>query len=306
MFRSLVMGSFFSGAFLSHLLAEEWSYSAPPTERDSFLSAEFRLYLDDQIVELKGVIVLLGPQDTDMRNLVRSSPWERLAKQQECAVLGCKFVNKPNQDFSQVDQGGRAALLACLIDFSRKSSRIRDLDRLKLLLVGNLAGAQFAYEFANRESNRVAGFVAINPYYFKTPPSSVLRKVPALFLVEKDAHPISAANVTKLYLEQRRVSALWAMVSWDDARRPKLDLMFAAPFVEQTLIARIKRKNPIGVLESLTLNDGWSLDLSQFTTPTITDSRNVPRGQEEKYAWFVSENLAEAVAKLVSQLAAAN
>jgi pimeloyl-ACP methyl ester carboxylesterase len=173
------------------------------------------------------------------------------------------------------------------------------LDRLKLVLVGNLAGAQFAYEFANRESESVAGFVCINPYYFTIPPSGVVRKVPGFFLVTENEHPTAATNVRQLFSEQRKLGALWAMISWDSSTQTNLDGLMTVPFVEQALIVRIKRKNPIGVLESLGINDGWSLDLSQLSPPTITESRNVPRGQEDRFAWFVSENLAEAVSKLM-------
>lgn len=305
MSKRLLSAVLLSGFLLiSNSQSEEWSYSHPVTSRDAFSSAEFLLSLDPQIKSPKGVIILVGPQGVDMREEVRSSPWNRIAKQQECAVLGCLFGDKEGADFSRIEQGGRAAVFAALTDLSKKSERLRDLGRLKVVLVGRLAGAQFAYEFANRDSDRVAGFVSINPYYFNTPPSAALRKVPGFFLVAENEHPTSAANVLKIYADQRRFGALWARVFWTDGPKKNWDMQMVEPFVEQVLIARIKNKNPVASVVSLNLNDGWSLDLSSFNPPTITESRNVARGLEDQYAWFCSENLAEAIARNLSQTAA--
>jgi hypothetical protein len=287
------------GILLSKLRAEEWSYTYSAGPRDAFSSAEFLLSLEPQIKSPKGIILLVGPQGVDMRKEVKASPWNRVAKEQECAVLGCLFGDKEGADFSRVDQGGRSAVLAVLNNLSGKSERLRDLGRLKIVPVGRLAGAQFAYEFASRDSERVAGFVCINPYYFNAPPSAALRKIPGFFLVASKEHPISAANVLKMYVDQRKFGALWARIFWEEDPKKNKDMQLAGPFVEQVLIARINRRNPITSVETFKNNDGWSLDLSSFDPPTIMRSGQVARGREDQYAWFCSENLAEAVAKVL-------
>jgi hypothetical protein len=279
--------------------AEEWTYSHPVTERDAFVSAEFSLNLDPGIEKVNSVIVLIGAQNIDMRPWAKEDPWNRIALRLGCAVVGCKFVNAKDGDFSRVERGGRIALLDCLVEFSKKSPRLKDLSRLKLILVGNMAGAQFAYEFANRESDKTAGFVCINPYYFYSPATGALRKVPALFLVTENENPVAASSVRALYSQQRRLGALWAGLFLNTRQSRNLPFLLQAPFVEETLIARIRRNNPLGSLENHTVYDGWSLDLTQFSPPTITESKNVPRGKEEQFAWFISESLAQSMAKLL-------
>ncbi|NJK91821.1 MAG: hypothetical protein HC904_08350 [Blastochloris sp.] len=164
--------------------AQPWDYVYPATERDAFASAEFRLGWSGA-GSPRAVIVVVGAQNEDTRAEAVGGRYAAVAAETQSAVLGCKFVNRPGLDFSQTERGGRTALLECLRSLARQSEALRDLDRANLIMVGNLAGAQFVYEFANSESNRVAGFVGVNPYYFNRPVTGGLRKIPGLFLTEK-------------------------------------------------------------------------------------------------------------------------
>ncbi|NJK91820.1 MAG: hypothetical protein HC904_08345 [Blastochloris sp.] len=107
------------------------------------------------------------------------------------------------------------------------------------------------------------------------------------------------ASVAKIFTEQRRYGALWASFSFAEGGLAGMEGSLVPLFIKETLLQRLRERNPTGSLESLSAVDGWSLDLSDGENPRVMESRLVPRGQEEKFHWFVNQKLATELAAAV-------
>jgi len=273
--------------------AQEWTYSYPASERDSFQSAQFLLVLNPKITQPQSVIVFVSGEDVDARWQIKNRAMMDLALKTRSILLGCKFSNRPSQDFSVADQGGRLALDTALIELSKKSEQLKDINQVSLFMVGKGQGAQFVYEYAMSGRDRVAGLVVEDPFYLTKSPARALQNIPILFLSSKFSPDPTSLNTKAFFKEQRKYGALWCRLS-QEGNPIKFSVQgLISLFIEETLVARIDERSFIRAPKILPIMKGWTHERVKGSPAKVIPYNLTRRGQEADLNWYATQNLAE-------------
>lgn len=285
----------------SCLQAETWTYNYLGREGDSILKAEFSLSLNAAVKKPRAILFILEDHSKDNRAEHLSPQLTQLAIQTQSVIIGCTLTTRTEQGTHLVERGGRFAIVECLREFSKKSERLADLDRLKILFIGRSSGAQFAYEFSLLEYDRVAGMILLNLPELTKIPTSEVRQVPVLFINRENASKSNDLGLSTIFEQQRRYGALWCQWEMPPQAPDYLIPPFISLFVEQTLQARLHKTLPTGALKSLGSRDGWTFKTKLNSYPDIVEFKNVPRQEESKLNWYATQVMAERMWRLIAQ-----
>ena len=127
---------------------------------ENYDKAEFRLWLPDEPVTFRGVLVAVHGSNLDSRLWVRQSSWKEFAEHRNLnvcasywqdialrhnlALLGCHLTDKPHEnmfieEYCKVDKGSGQALLDALADLAGQSGH-SELSYAPLAFWGMSAG----------------------------------------------------------------------------------------------------------------------------------------------------------------------
>lgn len=199
------------GSSLS-LSAAAFDHEIMPQKNDNFDKAAFRLWIDDDIEEVNGIVCVVLGINGDSRPEVDELVWRNFARKHRLGIVGV-FLRSPNNaiiQYARAERGSGAALVSALAALAEKSGH-PEVATVPLLMWGHSAGGMFNFGFANYAPERVLAFSAIKGGYYDTPVTDEGRQVPGLFIVgEKDRdYRILTAN-TRVF-DNRREGARWCL-----------------------------------------------------------------------------------------------
>jgi len=206
---ALIAGLLWSSLSLS---AAAFDHEIMPQKDDNFDKAAFRLWIDDHIEQVNGIVCVALGINGDSRPEVDESVWRDFARKHRLGIVGV-FLRSPNNaiiQYARAERGSGAALIASLAALAEKSGH-PEVATVPLLMWGHSAGGMFNFGFANYAPERVLAFTAIKGGYYDTPVTDGGRRVPGLFIVgEKDRdYRILTAN-TRVF-DNRREGARWCL-----------------------------------------------------------------------------------------------
>jgi len=196
------------------LPAQTFDVSVPPG--DNFDTAEFRLWHQENVQVLRGILVLVPGSNGDGRAGVEDSTWRELAKKHDLALLGVHMTDKRHaqmfiEHYVDVEEGSGAALLEAVDTFADTSGH-PELSYAPLLLWGMSAGGQFNYEFALWKPERVLAFIVNKGgIYYSAQASEAAQRVPGFFFIGETDLEFRNDIIAGIFAINRRAGALWAL-----------------------------------------------------------------------------------------------
>lgn len=172
--------------------------------------ADFRLWVPDEVDVLRAVIVLVPGLNSDGRPLAGDADWQRLAREQGAALLGCSMRGQQGGAYWEAERWSGAVLLRALDELGGRAGH-RELATAPLAMWGHSGGGQFNFNFACWKPARVLAFVVNKGAYYTGQPGEAVRALPALWIVGQNDTDQRAANITGLFVENRRLDAHWGL-----------------------------------------------------------------------------------------------
>jgi dienelactone hydrolase len=243
------------------------TYDVEITPRDNFSKAAFRFWMPDNLVTIKGYLVLVPGINGDFRSAVNAELWQTFATKHNFAIVGCCF-NGGNKEtgapYYQASCGSGEALFEAMRDFAEKSGH-PEARTAPFVLWGFSAGGQFNYEFACWKPARVIAFVVNKGCDYRTfDTSKKTRNTPGVFFIgRKDLqHRIDAIN--KIFTLGRKQGALWTLTVEPDAGHDiGRSWKMAIALFDAVIPLRLPADGS-APLKKIEEESGWTGDLATF------------------------------------------
>jgi len=241
----------------------------------NFDKAEFRLWIPQNLTQIRAVVVLIPGSNGDGRPEVNDAVWQKFATQFGLALLGCRFTDKPHdqsfiEEYVNVSLGSGQALLDALDALGKRAQHL-ELSTTPLFLWGMSAGGQFNYEFVAWKPERVAAFVVNKGgIYYSALLSKTARSVPGILFVGGKDLEFRTNTITGLFAVNRRGGALWALAEEPAAahvvgRSRELALAFFEDVLPLRLPETTVSSQPV-TLSAISESSGFLGDLKTKTT----------------------------------------
>ena len=182
---------------------------------EKIMRAEFEFWRPDgaDVKDLKGILVLVPPSNSDGRCMLQYVAWQEFSKKHNLGMIGCYFrdgeINIAEQYADAKVESGAALIRA----IETWNVSLPGLTNLKLYLWGFSAGGQFAYEFNAYRPDKVGGFVANKGgIYYTALCSKEARENPGLFIYGKEDVPYRVSSIRGVYSVNKYVGADWIIV----------------------------------------------------------------------------------------------
>lgn len=243
------------------------TYDVEIAPRDNFSKAAFRLWIPDNLITIKGILVLVPGINGDFRSEVNEDLWQTFAVKHDFAIVGCCF-NGGNKEtgapYYQASCGTGEAFFEAMRDLADKSGHL-EVRTTPLVLWGFSAGGQFNYEFACWKPARVIAFVVnkgCDYYTFDT--SQKTRNTPGVFFIGRKDLQYRIDAITKIFTLGRKQGALWALTVEPDAGHDiGRSWKMAIAFFDAVIPLRLPNHDS-APLNKIDEESGWTGDLTTF------------------------------------------
>src|SRR5215213_2698326 len=212
-----------------------------PQGDDNFTEARFRLWLPENVKQVRGIFVLAPGYQRDGLTLVNEPRWQQLATKWNFGLLGCTLRDYKG-DYYLADKGTGRALLEALEKLSVETKH-PEIKEAPLAMWGHSAGGQFNYNFTSWAPERVIGFVAVKGAYYEAETDARSRSVPALFFIGEKDEVIRIKNITAVFEKNRSQGAVWCLaVEPNEGHGVGKTLDFALAFFDGLIPLRLDPK----------------------------------------------------------------
>lgn len=281
-----------------------YEVSVPPGKIDQYLTADYRLWIPNQIGEIRGLIVRQhGCGDSAAAtglDYANDFQWQAFARKHKFALLGAKYLtgDKPCELWALINYGSKEALLKALHTFAKKSQR-PELEAVPWILWGHSGGADWAAQMMQEYPDRTIAMVAARSggfQFFGTNPTLI--GVPVIFLLGKNDPYAEGVNkfTQQAFSRYRRINAPWAIATDPNAGHEAGNSRFLAiPYLDAIINQRLP--NIGNQLYPIKVSEGW---LGNATTHAIAP---IKQYKEDllKAAWFPNEEVARKWQEYVSK-----
>ena len=270
---------------------------------NNYEKASFRLWIPDNVKTIRGIIVMMPGSNSDGRDMVYDTLWQKIAARHDFALLGCYFTDKNHphmeiEEYADAKNGSGQALLDVLPEFSVTSSH-PELSEAPLALWGMSAGGEFNYEFVCWKPERVIAFIVNKGgvYYSSLAPAGAW-EVPGVFINGEKDSPFRNNIIKGIFSINRRFSAKWIFAEEPGtAHEFKKSGEFARFFFDNIIPLRLSADtvNKIYKLKNLVTKGYIGIIPSGAILPDID---NV---QVDITSWFPNQEIAEGWLGLIKQ-----
>lgn len=184
------------------------------TNGNNYDKASFRLWMTDNVKTIQGVIVMMPGSNSDGRDMVYDTLWQKIAARHGFALLGCYYTDKNHphmeiEEYADVKNGSGQALLDVLRKLSESTGH-PELSEAPLALWGMSAGGEFNYEFVCWKPERVVTFIVNKGgvYYSALAPAAAW-EVPGVFITGEKDSPFRNNIIKGIFSINRRFGAKW-------------------------------------------------------------------------------------------------
>lgn len=220
---------------------------------------------------IRGILcVVLHPDGSNGRTIVRDREWRELAHAYDAALMAVSIVpsNDMTKTWFDASKGSGSGLLKAVSKIAQKSRR-PDLETAPLLVVGVCAAGQFSYEFTAFRPDRTMGFVTIGGAKHRVEIAASAAKIPSLLIITPDRGIDATANLEALSTLGQLYRAPWhrgsGLISVYDSGG--VDQMVTS-FVRELLAKQASNRNLCWNRQVFPAEHGLEL-LAQRTTPSF-------------------------------------
>lgn len=269
---------------------DDWTYKVYPQISDNFNIGEFRLWVPEEIDNLKAVLVLANSHNSNGLGMVLNTEWQEYAKKENLALLSVHLKSTSPGTYYGRATGGSGRALIHAIDTLAHKHDLNELKSLPLLSRGYSAGGVFGYYMSEYIPDRMVGFANIRGGSVGET-SSVNRNIPGIMLMGEMDNASRNQNMMKVVNQKRVEGGLWCYVT-----QPNADhfgsLEDADELVKQFFSIVLKKRLSIdgsNQLQTLSESSGWlgdNISMEYFLFEKYPDS-------EKEASWLIDEDFAK-------------
>lgn len=278
------------------LRGQYYEASVPPTTIDSYQSAEFRLWIPDNIPTIRGLIIKQHGcgDDAAATGLEHATDlqWQALALKHQFALLGTKFPTgkQPCESWALTNYGSESALIKALELLGTQSKHL-ELNRVPWALWGHSGGADWIIQLLQQYPDRtIAAIAARGGGFMLLGTNPTLASIPVLFaLGAKDNILVRETQTlpTQAFQRYRKLAAPWAIASAANTGHELGDTrLLAIPYFDALITQRLPAQGKD--LQPIDPNLGW---LGNIDTREIAPMAKFT-GERSKAAWLPNEETA--------------
>jgi pimeloyl-ACP methyl ester carboxylesterase len=244
--------------------------SMPPLEIDSYQSANFRIWVPQNVQTIRGLIVKQhgcgdGGAATGLDH-ANDLQWQALALKHQFALLGMKFPTgtKPCEYWTLTNYGSGAAFLRGLAALATTSQH-PELERVPWVLWGHSGGADWSTQMLQQYPERtIAAIAARGGAFLLLGTNPTLTNIPVLFaLGEKDNVFVNETHnlPRQVFQRYRNINAPWALaVAAQTGHEIGATRHLAIPYLDAIIKLRLPTTGTD--LRPIDPAQGWLGDLS--------------------------------------------
>ncbi|NNE75769.1 MAG: hypothetical protein HKN31_01710, partial [Pricia sp.] len=187
---------------------DDWTFSVfPDPTYSNFEIGQFRLWVPEDPVDLKAVLVLLTSSNGNALGLANSTEWQTYAENERLALCSINFKSLSSGNYAQAGSGSGQALMDA-IELIAMANGIPKISDLPFLLRGYSAGGNFSYSFSSFKPEKVVGLVSIRAGQLEM--TSTNASVPGLILTGEREGEQRNEFLREIALDKRKVGGLWS------------------------------------------------------------------------------------------------
>jgi|GEM_PF-1569193 len=290
-------------------LGSYYEVSIPPTGKDKYISANYRLWLPNGVANIRGLIIRQhgcgGDPKTEMGlTYANDLQWQALAIKYQFAILGTKLPtgdqssDVPNgyqacDDWAVIDRGSEVALLKALSKLGQKSNH-PELDKLPWILWGYSGGADWAVQMLQKYPERTiaviamrGGGVVVEGVSLFPEFNSKILEVPVLFAAGgKDAYAEETLYLPKkIFSRYRKAGAPWTFAIEANAGHDAAETrQLAIPYLDAILSARLNANKTDNdtKLRQIDKAQGWLGNLTTHEVASVSQFN----GELQEAVWL--------------------
>jgi pimeloyl-ACP methyl ester carboxylesterase len=284
-----------------------YEVSVPPSKKEQYLSADYRLWIPNGISKVRGLLVKQhgcgDPAAATGLAHANDLQWQALALKHQFALLGTKLPTGagPCENWVLLDGGSERAFLQALNLLALKSNH-PELTQVPWVLWGHSGGADWAMQMLRKHSERVIAMVAMRcggvlvsgkSTILDSEIDRALLQVPVLWAVgEKEPVGWQADECLKLprqiFLRYRKAGAPWTFALAANTGHESGDTrLLAIPYLDKMIAERLAPKSDR--LRRVDSTQGW---LGNIVTHEVFPA-NRYKDNSLKSAWLPNEETAD-------------
>ena len=269
--------------------------SVPPSPLDSYLAADFRVWLPHNVPTLRGAIVKVhGCGDAAAQtglDHANDFQWQALALKHQLALIGAKFPtgNKPCEYWALINNGSGEAFLTALATVGTQSHH-PELARVPWVLWGHSGGADWSAQILQQYPERTIAVVAARGGAFTLLGTDAnLANIPVLFALgaqDKVAVKETHTLPRQVFDRYRRLDAPWALaIAAGTGHETGETRLLAIPYLDAILTQRLP---PDDRLRPIATAQGWLGDLATHNVAPVARFA----GDRRAAVWLPNEDTA--------------
>ena len=186
------------------IITQIYNFSDIPTEEESFSTANFSIYIPEDIDTLKGIYAYMHGFGGDSRLIVQDTLMRELSKSIKFALLGVQLDNM------HMDSGIGNSLIEAKAFFAGESNHV-ELINSPIFFDGYSWGGQWSYHYTVWKPDDVIAFITMKGGYHDTTYSENALNVPGYMFIGEYDSDYRIENLTDIFLKHRGSGAKWAL-----------------------------------------------------------------------------------------------
>jgi hypothetical protein len=235
-------------------MATIFEFSDLPLENELFDTADFTIYISDDIDTIKGIYMYMHGFGGDSRSVVYDEYMIELSDSANFALMGVRLDNM------HMDSGIGNSLLDAKHSFAEQSNH-PELVYSPFFFEGYSWGGQWSYHYAKWRPNDVLAFITMKGGYHDTTYAGNAINIPAYLFIGENDLDYRIENLTNIFLNHRQDGALWALAMERGTGHSQVqDRILIDRFFFDIISARIPNSYDINhavPLIQIEENDGW-------------------------------------------------
>ncbi len=183
-------------SFLTLAITQIYDFSDIPSEDESFTTANFRIFIPEDIDTIRGIYAYMHGFGGDSRSVVQDSIMKELSASIDFALLGVQLDNM------HMDSGIGNSLLDAKLEFANQSNH-PELIYSPLFFDGYSWGGQWSYHYSQWKPEDVIAFVTMKGGYHDTTYSQNAINVPGYMFIGEYDSDYRIENLTDIFLKHR-------------------------------------------------------------------------------------------------------
>ena len=285
--------------YANALPGTHYKLSVPPEPTDTYLAADYRIWIPADVATLKGVFVVQHGCSSSGIPYASDPAWQSLAAKHHLALLIPDFLtgNKPCEYWALINYGSGKSFFKALNQFAEQSKH-PELKEVPWVLLGHSGGADWAAQMFQQYSERTIAMVGARCggfLFFGVNPT--ILNVPVLFsLGADDPNSDECVELPKtVFHKYRSTGALWTLaVEAATGHEIGQSQSFILSYLDAILTTRLSTDG--FSLHPIEQKGSWLGNLATYEIAPASEYK----GNSREASWLPNEAIAQQWQKHVS------